>query len=88
MRLTPDLAAARADLEELAGHYLLVLDRNNRAQLDRQGAAIERRWHGRDVYVVCDRRQALALGRPAALLDAMDEAKMRDESKLAREELR
>lgn len=85
MRLTPDLAAARADLEELGG-YLLVLTRQDRADLDRQGAAIERRWHGREVYVVCDRARALALGRAAALLAAMDEAGMRDESKLAQRE--
>ncbi|MCK7582548.1 MAG: hypothetical protein MZV65_47900 [Chromatiales bacterium] len=45
MRLTPDLQAARADLVELGG-YLLILTPQNRAFLDKQGAAIERRWRG------------------------------------------
>lgn len=83
MRITPDLDAARGDLAELGG-YLLVLTPHNRSFLDKQGAAIERRWHGAPVYVVCDRNGALALGRSAEQLDAMEVTKMRDESRIAR----
>jgi hypothetical protein len=61
-----------------------VLNPENRSFLDRQGAAIERRWRGKAVYVVCDRSGATALGRSVEQLDAMDSMKMRDESKLAR----
>jgi len=83
MRLTPDLQAARADLVELGG-YLLILTPQNRAFLDKQGAAIERRWRGVPVYVICDRERALALGRGRDQLDSMDAVRMTDESKLAR----
>ena len=82
MRMTPDLDAARRDLAEIGG-YLLVLTPQNRSFLDKQGAAIERRWHGRDVFIVCDRNGAVALGRSREQLDAMDAIKMHDESKLA-----
>lgn len=85
MRITPDLAAARRDLAELGG-YLLVLTPPNRSFLDKQGAAIERRWRGKDVYVVCDRNGAQALGRTAGQLDAMDSISIRDETKLVRQE--
>jgi hypothetical protein len=85
MRITPDLEAARRDLAELGG-YLLVLTPQNRSFLDRQGAAIERRWRGRAVYVVCDRSGATALGRSVEQLDAMDAIRIRDESKLVRED--
>ncbi len=83
MRITPDLQAARADLVELGG-YLLILTPQNRAFLDKQGAAIERRWRGLPVYVICDRERALALGRSRDQLDSMDAVRMTDESKLAR----
>jgi hypothetical protein len=83
MRITPDLDAARRDLAELGG-YLLVLTPHNRSFLDKQGAAIERRWHGKAVYVVCDRSGAVALGRSSEQLDNMEAIRMRDESKLAR----
>jgi hypothetical protein len=82
VRITPNLQAARADLAEIGG-YLLVLEPKDRALLDRQGAAIERRWHGRDVFAICSRAQALAL-RPSAYLDEMDATKRRDESLRAR----
>ena len=85
MRITRDLRAARADLVELGG-YLLVLTAPNRAFLDKQGAAIERRWRGVPVYVICDRERALVLGRSREQLDAMDAAGMTDESKLVRPE--
>jgi hypothetical protein len=82
VRITSDLQAARADLAEMDG-YLLVLEPKDRALLDRQGAAIERRWHGKEVFAICNRAQALAL-RPAAYLDEMDATKRRDESLRAR----
>lgn len=83
MRITPNLDVARTDLAETGG-YLLVLTAPNRALLDRQGAAIERRWHGLPVYAICNREQALTLGRSPSRLDAMDAAKVRDETQYAR----
>lgn len=84
MRITPDLDVARTDLAETGG-YLLLLTAQNRTVLDRQGAAIERRWHGLPVYAICNREQALALGRSPSRLDAMDAAKVRDETEYARQ---
>ena len=82
VRITSDIQAARADLAEIGG-YLLVLEPKDRAFLDKQGAAIERRWHGKDVFAICTRAQALVL-RSAAYLDEMDATKRRDESLRAR----
>jgi hypothetical protein len=82
MRMTPDLDAARRDLAELGG-YLLVLTPQNRSFLDKQGAAIERRWRDKEVFVVCDRNGAAAAQGSREQLDAMDAIKMRDESKLS-----